>query len=210
MFIISLIQHFNKLTNVWFSIHFISLYIYRISHGNRFKLFHPEGVDFIPGLLVNNRMNRKWQLLKYLTFDLLSAITAWILFFKFQVCRFSNIFQGALTIPEIIRLINWDLVLIPAYWLFPLLSHRVITGMYSANRGCRNSVRPSHFLYRHPDPVFRLPDLAPDLHLRIGYPVALPEAVHPSFYTHLPAPGDHHHHLPPTGSTGERSDSTPC
>jgi exopolysaccharide biosynthesis polyprenyl glycosylphosphotransferase len=62
-------------------------------------------------------MNRKWQLLKYLTFDFLSAITAWILFFTYRLSVQQHL-SSPFTIPELIRLINWDLILIPAYWLF--------------------------------------------------------------------------------------------
>ncbi len=44
-------------------------------------------------------MNRKWQLAKYLLFDFLSAITAWVLFSMY-------------------RLSLRDLLIVPAFWLF--------------------------------------------------------------------------------------------
>jgi exopolysaccharide biosynthesis polyprenyl glycosylphosphotransferase len=62
-------------------------------------------------------MNRKWQLLKYLTFDLLSAITAWTLFFMYRLSVQQHI-SSPVSFPELIRLISYDLLLIPAYWLF--------------------------------------------------------------------------------------------
>src|SRR5512140_345845 len=62
-------------------------------------------------------MNRKWQLLKYLTFDFLSAITAWILFFIYRL-SVQHPLSSPVAFTQLIRLISYDLILIPASWLF--------------------------------------------------------------------------------------------